>query len=455
MSEDIFTYDYLNTLTIPELSALVKNRLAIPRDSRTSKQLFIEFVLDNAAPDLQISIRDAITAKASKKSEDQRQRKRKRNEAQNFRRRTAARVEAEIDEVRDISKFLELPDEARVKECYRQFYNATSNAAVRLVVCAVCAREVNVQSDSVIECHLSALPNSQRLIPKHAHPAHDLYDGRLLEPQGIVRSGDEGGPVVRVCKDCLEELKDESEKPPTYSLANNLWIGRTPWQLQVLTFSEQLLIALLYPRVYVFKLYPKDIDFRPDGSTLQRGMRGNVSMYDLDAKGVASMVQGNLMPWPALILPSVISVTFIGRGSALKQSLRSIFHVRRRFVFDALCWLKANNQKYYGDIEIDPERLCRLPEDDVPIEILSVIRQSDDTGLVDQESAGYVPMDGNETDRKYVVIDSPVPYLTYFEYSGTEGQVPNPLSEGDEEADDGGENRKHYLQYRPHADELI
>lgn len=74
MSEDLFTYDYLNTLNIPELSALVKNRLAIPRDSRTSKQLFIEFILNNATPDLQISIRDAIAAKASKKSEDQCQR---------------------------------------------------------------------------------------------------------------------------------------------------------------------------------------------------------------------------------------------------------------------------------------------------------------------------------------------------------------------------------------------
>ena len=74
MSKDLFTYDYLNTLTIPELSVLVKNRLAIPRDSQTSKQLFIEFILNNATPDLQISIRDAIAAKASKKSEDQRHR---------------------------------------------------------------------------------------------------------------------------------------------------------------------------------------------------------------------------------------------------------------------------------------------------------------------------------------------------------------------------------------------
>ena len=46
----------------------------------------------------------------------------------------------------------------------------------------------------------------------------------------------------------------------------------------------------------VFKLYPKDLNCQPDKSRLQCNMRGNVSTYDLDAKGVASMVQGNLMP---------------------------------------------------------------------------------------------------------------------------------------------------------------
>jgi hypothetical protein len=32
-----------------------------------------------------------------------------------------------------------------------------------------------------------------------------------------------------------------------------------PWQFQVLTFPEQLLIALLYPWVFMFKLFPKKI----------------------------------------------------------------------------------------------------------------------------------------------------------------------------------------------------
>ena len=298
-----------------------------------------------------------------------------------------------------------------------------SNEAVQMVVCAVCAREVDKRGDQVTELDLSILPNSQQLIPKQMHSAHDLFDGRLLEPEGVVRLG-EGVTMMRVCKLCMDELSDSrTEKPPTFSLANNLWIGRIPWELRRLTFSEQIIITHLYPRVYVFKLYPKDLNCQPNKSTLQHGMRGNVSTYDLDAKGVASMVQGNLMPHPTLILPLVISVTFIGKGSVPKQSLHSIFRVHRQIVFEALKWLKENNPKYYGEIEINEDFLCALPDDDVPMEILSIIRQSDDIGIIDQESSGYVPIEGDDVEGELLfdnadALDSKI-YLSRCQYGYT------------------------------------
>lgn len=66
-------------------------------------------------------------------------------------------------------------------------------------------------------------------------------------------------------------------------------------------------------------------------------------------------------------------------------------------MFEALQWLKENNKKYYGDIEINPGRIAQLPEDDVPLEVLGVMRQSTDTGIVNQESDGYIPMDDGGT----------------------------------------------------------
>ncbi|KAI6009202.1 hypothetical protein BKA83DRAFT_4070794 [Pisolithus microcarpus] len=63
--------------------------------------------------------------------------------------------------------------------------------------------------------------------------------------------------LVTICAGCLVELKQKVASPPRHSLANNMWIGEIPWVLKVLTFPEQLLVVLAYPRVYVFKLFPK------------------------------------------------------------------------------------------------------------------------------------------------------------------------------------------------------
>ena len=131
----------------------------------------------------------------------------------------------------------------------------------------MCAWECGVLENKVLAIPLSLIPNSTRLIPSRPHAAHDLYRGRLLEPEGVVGENDD--PLVSVCSQCLEELNKPGHKPPKYSLANGLWIGRTPWPLQLLTFPEQLLIALLYPRVYVFKLFPKRQQGARNMATLQ------------------------------------------------------------------------------------------------------------------------------------------------------------------------------------------
>lgn len=176
-----------------------------------------------------------------------------------------------------------------------------------------------------------------------------------------------------------------------------MWIGAIPAELSSLTFPEQLLISHLYPRVYVFKLYPKKgVGVNPE--KLQRGMRGTISTFELNMDNITSMLEGNLMPRRPAILASVISVTYIGLGRLPKHWLRQIFRVRRRNIFLALQWLKANNKKYYGNITISEEVINMLPEDDVPVELLSIIRQSHDVGIVDQESAGYVAQ--HEVERR-------------------------------------------------------
>jgi len=110
------------------------------------------------------------------------------------------------------------------------------------------------------------------------------------------------------------------------------------------------------------------------------------------------------MPRPLAVLSSLISVTYIGVGKLPKNWLHSTFRVRREAVALALAWLKVNNPKYYGDITISTDALQRLPDDDVPDELLSIVRQSDDVEILDQEGAGYVRTDEIGTSSKYLAI---------------------------------------------------
>ena len=227
---------------------------------------------------------------------------------------------------------------------------------------------------------------TQRVYFRLQHNQQTLFDGMLLEPQGVSVLGCR--TIVNVCGECLVDLRKDTSLPLRFSLANGLWIGPIPVELSSLTFPEQLLIVHLYPRVYVFKLYPKSGGGA--AAELQRGMRGNVSTYELNVSAAVEMVEEMLMPCQPSILASLIAITYIGVGPLPRKWLHSMFRVRHYHVAHALEWLKINSPTYYGSITISSARLSNLPEDDVPDEILSVIRHSTDVGLIDQENGGYV-----------------------------------------------------------------
>ena len=381
----------LSVLTVDELRSAARGLISIPRHIANRKLDIIEYLVGVADEDFIEKLKDLSLEKQQSKIEDRNANTsgRKRMLMEYTReRRVRQRVEKNRDVVPGNETFMELPDQNQVEDCYRDFYKATGSQALAMAICGVCGREVDCQDNPVVTLALDQIPNGTRLIPQKPHPAHELFSGMLLEPQGVVNS--HLGDQVNVCRECLKELDHDKNTPPPFSLANNLWVGRIPWELERLTFSEQLLIAQLYPRVYVFKLYPKTMDRHMDASTLQRGLRGNVSTFALDSQGMASMITGNLMPRPPAILASVISVTFIGYGKLPTKFLRGLFGVRRHVVLEALLWLKTNNPKYYGDIIIDTNLVDNLPEDDVPEEVLSIIRQSNDVDVIDEERAGYV-----------------------------------------------------------------
>ena len=275
-----------------------------------------------------------------------------------------------------------LPSIERERECYRAFYEATSNKALSFQICAVCGRE-KMAKDGDRSFLLSDPSIADVLRSSCTNGGEEIVIRSLLEVE-------EGTVSCWMCLDCTRSL--ERRLMPKMALANNLWIGEVPLELQGLTIPEQLLIARHYPRCYIFKLFPRDVDTHVSFDRLYSGMAGNASLYDLNTQEVVEMLKGQRMPSPVRTLASVIAITFIGSKKLPADWLKKTFRVRRRVVYDALVWLHDHNP-IYGDIYIDHVRLEELPEDDVPHELLSVVRQEENDELADMERETYVNAD--------------------------------------------------------------
>ena len=270
----------------------------------------------------------------------------------------------------------------------KEFIDRTGNEAMKTLICACCAMEVEVCK--ITKIHIDHIPNTTLLKPTVPHPQHDLFGGALLEQQGV----DQATKIANLCEGCYLDL--ERNELPAFALANNMWIGQIPECLQSLTLVERLLIAKYFPTAYVVKLYPKQAGATHwDSSQLYSGFKGCVSTYSLDPNLVQSMVDGKLLPAPPTILSATVAVTFFTPSGKCEFSFPKALYARRHKIRDALRWLKENNP-LYKDIIISEERLQMIPEDGVPIEIQATTKHSTDIDLVIREHEGYVPSDATD-----------------------------------------------------------
>ena len=257
--------------------------------------------------------------------------------------------------------------------------------------CPVCAREklakdgedtMLLSEESVLEVLTSTSSNNRTreevMVLQH-----------LLERN-------EAGVGCWMCFECIRPL--ERRTLPKLSLANNLWLGETPSVLTGLTIPEQLLIARHYPRCYIFKLYPRDVDSHIPLDQLYTGMAGNASLFELNTQEVVEMIKGQRMPSSVQSLASIIAITYVGSKFLPKDWLKKTFRVRREVVYEALVWLQSHNP-IYADIKIDENRMRELPEDDVPDELLTIIRQEKDDELVEREKESYLLADDERVDE--------------------------------------------------------
>ena len=136
--------------------------------------------------------------------------KKQKRENEPFTRRVVGRVEDIRDDddwqmTHNIQNFLDLPTDEGMKKCFHDFYVVTSWQSLEMCVCAVCGHEVGIQADRVLHMQVVDIPNGESLVPKHSHPLHSLFNGKLLDPCGVFRLADE--EYVYLCGACWAELK--------------------------------------------------------------------------------------------------------------------------------------------------------------------------------------------------------------------------------------------------------
>ena len=299
-----------------------------------------------------------------------------------------------INTVRDNTKsdshFLQCVSDDCRKTCISDFIDATGSHAVHTLTCAVCAGDF--PKEKIQEERLSQLKTRNKLLPTRSHSAHVLTDGMLLHRSSTCTRTDINGVIfVNICTHCIALLR--KDKTPPLSLANGMWVGDIPVELNVLTLPERILVARHFPAAYIVKLYPKQTGARNWCSNgMQSGLQGNVSTYRLNTNAIADMIDNHLMPPKSSILAATIGVTFVGPKNIPQKTLPGFLRVNRTRVRIALAWLKGNNPLYH-DIIISSDRLADLPCDGVPNEIESLVRHLDNTTALTDESEGYVPED--------------------------------------------------------------
>jgi len=158
------------------------------------------------------------------------------------------------------------------------------------------------------------------------------------------------GPVLapgctRACSICLESLGEK--KMPTLALANGLWIGEIPDELQDLTYAEQLLIARVHHNRCIVKV-----------SSGMSKMRENAISFSNPMPKIY-----NVLPPPVEEMDEVLAFIYTGPCKPTKADFkRTPLLVKRLKVSKALHWLKLNHVDYY-DCEISARNSASYPEE--------------------------------------------------------------------------------------------
>ena len=268
-----------------------------------------------------------------------------------------------LDEVRKSWPTLVPPS---VKEkIIKEFRMATSSAALSSFTCASCAQDMPIGERVRKECSQIDLdplegPACHWNDPAFNPPPPPFDSGplknKLVDKHGVISNVN--GIILELCTACSRSLC--RHKLPKFALANRLYTGPVPAELEDLTMVEECMIARARAKSWIVKLQEQETDSA--SPTAQRGLKGHSIIYPQQPDQVASV-----LPPAVDETLAYICVIFVGSSAPTSAWLRDKakpLAVRRERVRKALQWLKVNNP-LYRDVEISDNNLNTLPVDDV------------------------------------------------------------------------------------------
>ena len=211
--------------------------------------------------------------------------------------------------------------------------------------CAICGR----------------LSRVSELFPLHNY--RDYLD--ILSVKGVTRQerksvldpiNDINGPILdkkcsHICSSCAASI--QRNIIPLNALANGLWIGDVPPQLQNLSFAERMMIARIRHNKCLVRV-----------SSGRAKMTANVIMYSNPTLKIYRK-----LPPSRNEMNEVLAFIFTGPSQPTDEDFkRCPMLVRRQKVKDALEWLKLNHRDY-EDLEISQENLASYSLVDIPVTI--------------------------------------------------------------------------------------
>ena len=286
------------------------------------------------------------------------------------------------DQIKYVQFPPEPPSKQLMSEIIYSFANEVNTDYHAECGCAVCGKLTSVSHMvplASVHNKIYLLEGEGSITRRERHTDDDPIEeikGPILLPNADV-----------ICHQCRSSLA--YDQVPVAALANGLWIGEVPEQLQNLTWAERTMIARVNHNRCVVRVK----------GSLQSKMMANAVCHTIPIPKVY-----NALPPGPEELDEVLAYIYIGPTRPVaKDHHRTPLLVRHNKVAAALEWLKLNHIDY-ADLTISYDNLKKYSEDGPPV----VVDYHPGDGGKDEEA-----MAANDSQENEGTTEGPCPFVVH------------------------------------------